>query len=77
MPHEHETNSLYELGKKAEQQPKLIKKEDIIRLAEHVLKERDNCSSMEIETAKEVLRNPEGAEAHSVALIGKKVAKLK
>ncbi|MCQ9154304.1 hypothetical protein [Acidomonas methanolica] len=68
----HAASSLRDLGRKAMHSPKLLTKEEVIRIAEHVLKGGEHASELEKEIAKKATHNPEGMEADELVLLGKK-----
>ncbi|MBV1836854.1 hypothetical protein [Acetobacter estunensis] len=70
----HASSSLHDLARKAVHTPKLLTKEEVLRLAEHVLKGGEHASEVEREAAKKATHNPEGVTAEEIALLGKKTA---
>ncbi|MBE7728309.1 hypothetical protein [Komagataeibacter sp. FXV3] len=73
----HAASSLRDLGRKALHSPKLLTREEVIRLAEHVLKGDEHANELEREIAKKATHNPEGVEVDQLELLGKKILKDK
>ncbi|BCI66599.1 MAG: hypothetical protein ABF968_03510 [Acetobacter sp.] len=73
----HASSSLHDLARKATHSPKLLTKEEVILLAEHVLKGGEHATEQEKEIAKKATHNPEGMEASELALLGKKTLDVK
>ncbi|AQS88513.1 hypothetical protein AA101099_0363 [Neoasaia chiangmaiensis NBRC 101099] len=75
MPHDrvpHAASSLRDLGRKATHTPKLLTKEEVIRLAEHVLKGGEHATEEEREIARKAKHNPEGVEADQLVKLGER-----
>ncbi|MCX8666728.1 hypothetical protein J3T99_03730 [Acetobacteraceae bacterium B3987] len=68
----HASSSLHELARKAVHTPKLLTKDEIIRLADHVLKSGEHATEEEREIAKKAHHNPEGLEAAQITALGKR-----
>lgn len=66
----HAASSLRDLARKAIDYPKLLTKEELIRLAEHVLKSGEHATPEEHEIAKKTLHNPEGMEGAEISKLG-------
>ncbi|MBB2202232.1 hypothetical protein [Gluconacetobacter tumulisoli] len=76
-PVPHVASSLRDLGPKAMRSPKLLTKEEITRIADHVLKGGEHATELEKEIAKKATHNPEGVVAEELAMLGKKILKDK
>ncbi|MFT8717905.1 hypothetical protein [Acetobacter sp.] len=68
----HASSSLRDLARKAIHSPKLLTKEEIIRLSEHVLKGGEHATEEEKEIAKKATRNPEGVEGSELTKLGER-----
>ncbi|WP_040509442.1 hypothetical protein [Gluconobacter morbifer] len=75
MSHDHVSHphsSMREVAQKATHSSKLLTKEEIILLAEHVAKRVGSTTEEEREIAKKAIRNPEGAESHDLSKLGER-----
>ncbi|AOX19896.1 hypothetical protein [Kozakia baliensis] len=68
----HASDSLHDLARKATHSPKLLTKEEVIRLAQHVLKGGEHATEEEKEIAKKATHNPEGVEAEQIVKLGER-----
>ncbi|MCK8636988.1 hypothetical protein CO583_00040 [Parasaccharibacter sp. TMW2.1882] len=68
----HASSSLHELARKAIHTPKLLTKDEVIRLADHVLKSGEHATDAERDIARKAHHNPEGLEASHITALGKR-----
>ena len=68
----HASSSLHELARKAVHTPKLLTKDEVIRLADHVLKSGEHATDEERDIARKAHHNPDGLEASHIMALGRR-----
>lgn len=68
----HASSSLHELARKAIYTQKLLTRDELVRLADHVLKSGEHATEEEREIAKKAHHNPEGLEASHITALGRR-----